>query len=362
LTAVSLEEVLRQIQPVSLDASVQAQARLDSQTKPPSSLGRLEEIVRRVAAIHDDQPVRVSKKSVYIFAADHGVVQEGVSAYPAEVTPQMVLNFLNGGAAINCLARHVGADVKVVDIGVNHDFKNVAGLIHKKIAHGTQNMSRTTAMTVEQARASIHTGIELAYEAIDAGYDLLAVGEMGIGNTTPATALMCVYGSVKASEIIGRGTGVDDAGLKRKIDAIESALQLHQPNPGDPLATLAQIGGFEIGAMAGFIIGCAVRRKPCIIDGLISGAGAVLAMQFQPLIRDYIFASHRSCEAGHETFFKLSGQTPLFDLGLRLGEGTGAVLAMQLIEAAIKIYNEMATFDSAGISGKTPEPVKTGLS
>ncbi len=332
---------------------------MDSQTKPPASLGRLEEIVRRLSAIHGDKPVRVRKKSVYVFAADHGVVQEGVSAYPAEVTAQMVLNFLNGGAAINCLARHVGADVKIVDIGTHHDFKNIEGLIHRKIAGGTQNMARTTAMSIEQARTSIQTGIELAYEAVDAGYDLLAVGEMGIGNTTPATALMCVYGSVNPADIIGRGTGVDDDGLKRKINAIETALQLHKPKPDDPLNTLAQIGGFEIGAMAGFIIGSAERRIPCIIDGLISGAGAVLAMQFQPLIRDYIFASHRSCEVGHETFFKLSGQTPLFDLDLRLGEGTGAVLAMQLIEGAVKIYNEMATFDSAGISGKNQDPVKT---
>jgi len=349
----AIENILKQIQPASEESSLRAQNQLDRQTKPPSSLGRLEEIVRRLASIRGDQNVCVRRKSVYVFASDHGIVEEGVSAYPAEVTAQMVLNFLNGGAAINCLARHARADVKVVDMGVNHDFKNLEGLIHKKIAPGTRNMTKTAAMSIELAQQSILSGIELAYQAIDSGYDLLAVGEMGIGNTSAATALLSVFGSVNAEDIIGPGTGVDGEGLKRKISAIKSALQLHQPNPHDPLKTLSQIGGFEIGAIAGFIIGSAHRKIPCIIDGLISGAGAVLAMKFQPLIRDYIFASHRSCEAGHEVFFKLCGQKPLLDLDMRLGEGTGAALAMQLIEAAVKIYNEMATFESAGISGKS---------
>lgn len=342
---------LASIQPLSPEALSRAQAHLDNLTKPPGSLGKLEELARRYVAIKGSAALR--KKSIFVFAADHGVTAEKVSAYPAEVTPQMVLNFLNGGAAINVLARHAGAEVIVVDIGVNHDFGSCPGLIDQKIAFGTGNMARGPAMTRQQAEQSLNIGIKLAAAKIREGADVLCTGDMGIGNTTAATAVFCVYGKRDPSEICGRGTGIDDEILSRKISVLEKALNINRPDPEDPIDVLAKVGGFEIGAIAGTILGAAAHKTPVIIDGLISGAGAILAAQLKDDVRDYIFTSHLSQEPAHKLCFDLLKQPHLFDLEMRLGEGTGAALALLMLEAGTKIYSEMASFQQAGVSGKT---------
>ncbi|QPJ65615.1 MAG: nicotinate-nucleotide--dimethylbenzimidazole phosphoribosyltransferase [Candidatus Nitrohelix vancouverensis] len=348
----AIESAIRSIGPLSEGDLAQAQRRLDSLTKPPGSLGRLEELAKLYIAIRQPNPTPISQKSIYIFAADHGVVQEGVSAYPSDVTRQMVLNFLNQGAAINVLARHIGADVVVVDVGVDYDFGSVPGLIGKKIARGTRNMAKETAMTSLQAIQSIEIGIELATRACSNGNQILAAGEMGIGNTTAATAVMCAVGKKSPRELAGRGAGVDDAGLLRKIQVLETALQKHAPSSTDPMRILESVGGFEIGAMTGFYLGAAAQRTPCIVDGLISAAGAVIAILLEPKVKEYLIASHRSQEPAHEVFFQLSGLEPLLDLGMRLGEGSGAALAMNLLHASVNVYFEMATFEEAQISDK----------
>ncbi len=348
-----IESATRSIISLSEGDLAQAQQRLDSLTKPPGSLGKLEELAKRYIAIRQPNPTPINQKSIYIFAADHGVVQEGVSAYPSDVTRQMVLNFLNQGAAINVLARHIGADVVVVDVGVDYDFGSTPGLIGKKIDRGTRNMTREAAMAPLQAIQSIETGIELATKACNNGNQILAAGEMGIGNTTAATAIMCAVGKKSPRDLAGRGAGVDDAGLLRKIEVLETALKLHSPSPTAPLKILETVGGFEIGAMAGFYLGAAAHRTPCIVDGLISAAGAVIAIQLEPKVKEYLIASHRSQEPAHEVFFQLSGQDPLLDLGMRLGEGSGAALAMNLLHASVNVYFEMATFEEAQISNKT---------
>jgi len=348
-----IQKTLNQILPVNADDLKKAQKHLDSLTKPPGSLGRLEELARRYAAIKGIDAPSISKKSVFIFAADHGIAREGVSAYPPEVTAQMVQNFLQGGAAINVLAKHAGAEIGVVDIGVNFDFKNCPGLTHKKIAPGTKNMSQGPSMTRQQAEEALQTGIDLAQNSADKGTDVIASGDMGIGNTTPAAAIMSVYSGQSPRQVAGKGTGIDRATLEKKIRLIEQAIKINHPDKKDPIDVLAKVGGFEIGGIAGLILGAAAKRTPVIIDGLISGAGAIIAYGLNPLVKDYIFTSHQSVEPGHAILFKLLDQPPLFDLGMRLGEGTGAVLAMSILEASIKIYLQMATFEKAGVSTQT---------
>jgi len=345
-----IQETLNRIQAIDLRDLKIAQERLDSLTKPPGSLGRLEEFARRYAAIKGVDSPTVRRKAVFVFAADHGIAEEGVSAYPAEVTPQMVLNFLNGGAAINVLARHVGAEVQVVDMGVNFDFAGCPNLIHKKIAPGTRNMSREPAMTRRQAEEALQAGIELAMQWAEQETDIFATGDMGIGNSTSAAAIMSVHAKKTPRQVTGRGTGIDDAALEKKIALIERTIQINRPNPEDPLDVLAKIGGFEIAAIAGFILGAAASRTPIVIDGLISGAAAVSACKMNPAVRDYIFPSHKSQEPGHDVFFQILQCTPLFDFGMRLGEGTGAVLAMGILESSVRIYNEMATFAEAQVA------------
>ncbi len=341
---------LKEIAPVPAAAMRDAQAHLDRLTKPVGSLGRLEELACRLAAIFSPDPPVLRKKTVFVFAADHGVAQEGVSAYPADVTPQMVLNFLNGGAAINVLAKHAGAEVVVVDMGVAHDFGPLPDLLDRKIAHGTRNMAVGPAMTREQAERAVCTGIELAREWTANGADLLAVGEMGIGNSTAASALLSVYGGRPVQEVTGTGTGIDADALKQKIAVIERAIALNQPDAEDPLDGLAKVGGFEIAAITGCVLGAAACRRPVVIDGLISSAGALLAHQLETAVADYIFCSHRSTEPGHAVFFERFGGAPLFDFSMRLGEGTGAALAISMLEAAVRLYSEMATFESAQVS------------
>jgi nicotinate-nucleotide--dimethylbenzimidazole phosphoribosyltransferase len=284
-------------------------------------------------------------------AGDHGVAAQGVSLYPAEVTPQMVLNFLRGGAAINVLARHVGARVVVVDIGVAVDLPPHPDLLVRKIAHGTRDFSREPAMSREQAQQAVETGIAVVEEVIAAGVDVVATGDMGIGNTTPSSAIVAAITGQPVAEVTGRGTGLDDAGLARKVAVIEAALALHQPDPTDGLDVLAKVGGLEIGGLAGVMIGAAARRVPVAVDGFISGAAALIACALAPAVQPYLIAGHRSVERGHQAVFGRLDLEPLLDLGLRLGEGTGAVLAISLCQAACKVLDEMATFDEAGVSG-----------
>jgi nicotinate-nucleotide--dimethylbenzimidazole phosphoribosyltransferase len=268
-----------------------------------------------------------------------------VSAYPREVTAQMVLNFIRGGAAINVLCRHYGIENIVVDAGVDHDFGDLPGLVHRKVARGTENFLAKPAMTKDQAMASIQSGIDLAQ-----GYDLIGTGEMGIGNTTSSAAILAVLTETPVEDAVGRGTGVDDERLKNKANAVKRAIDLHKPDPSDALDVLAKVGGFEIGAIAGLILGAASRRIPVVVDGFISGAGALIAARQNPACRDYLFFSHLSRERGHKRMLEFFDARPILDLDMCLGEGTGAAIAIDLITAAARLYNEMATFESASVS------------
>lgn len=349
---IDIEEIVGRVAPVSVEKLTQAQKHLDSLTKPPGSLGRLEELGRRYAAIKGLDSPQVRSKAVYVFAADHGVAQQGVSAFPAEVTPQMVLNFLNGGAAINVLASHYQTEVVVVDMGVNYDFGDIPNLVDKKIAMGTGDLSLGPSMTHSQAERAVQVGMELAREAVGKGIDILGTGDMGIANTTASVAIIAALTQRPVQELTGRGTGIDDETLQKKIDIVEKALEINQPDFNDPLDVLAKVGGFEIAGIAGFILGSAAARTPVVVDGVISGAGALIAHRLNPAVGDYMFLSHRSQEPAHEVFFDEVQQEVLFDFGMRLGEGTGAVIGMSFLEAGVKVYSEMATFQNAGVSQK----------
>jgi nicotinate-nucleotide--dimethylbenzimidazole phosphoribosyltransferase len=346
----SLDELLVRIQSPDRQLLIQAQSRLDRLTKPLGSLGRLEELAAQYVMISGELKPNVPRGTVFTFAADHGVTMEGVSAYPREVTAQMVLNFLRGGAGINVLARHTGVDVRVVDIGVAHDFGIVPELIQKKVMPGTKNVLSEPAMSRKQAEQAVLVGAELAAQAVQEGIGLIGTGDMGIGNTTPSAAVTAVITGRPVAEVTGRGTGIDDAGHARKVSVIQRALDLHRPNRTDALDVLAKVGGLEIGGLAGLILGAAAARVPVVLDGFIAGAAALIAMGLQPLCRDYLIASHRSVERGHQAILDYVSVKPLLDLDLRLGEGTGACLGMSLVCAAVKIYTEMATFDEAGVS------------
>ena len=330
-----------------------AQARQDTLTKPRGSLGRLEALSVQLAGILANPMPTVERKVVIVMAADHGVACEGVSAYPAEVTPQMVLNFLHGGAAINVLARQAEARVVVVDMGIAVEFEDPSGkLIRRRIGAGTANLTQGQAMTREQAEESIQSGIEVAETEISKGVDILATGEMGIGNTTAAAAVACALMNQSPENIAGRGTGLDETGLNRKISVIGRGLEVNQPNANDALDVLAKVGGFEIGGLAGVMLAAAANRKPVLVDGFISTAAAMLAVTLAPAARDYMIAAHVSQERGHRLMLEWLRVNPLLDLNMRLGEGTGAVLAFHLIEASTRILREMATFSEAGVSDK----------
>jgi len=347
-----LERTIRQIKPLDRDAMRQAQARQDTLTKPQGSLGRLEELSIQVAGITGQARPRTGDKVIVTMAGDHGVVAEGVSAYPSEVTAQMVYNFLRGGAGINVLACHVGARVVIVDMGVAGELKPHPDLVNHKVAFGTRNMARGPAMSHAQAIQAIEGGIEVVEQELAKGMDIVGIGDMGIGNTTSASAITAAITGAPVAEVTGRGTGIDDERLQHKIEVIEQALALNQPDPDDPLDVLAKVGGFEIGGIAGVAIGAAAHRIPVVLDGFISGAGALIAAELAPQVKDYMIAAHCSVEIGHRWILDRLGLTPLFDLGLRLGEGTGAALGISIVEAAVKILNEMATFGQAGVSEK----------
>jgi len=324
----------------------------DQLTKPRGSLGRLEELACHIAGITGEVHPDVGKKRIVLFAADHGVAREGVSAYPREVTAQMVLNFLNGGAAINSISRAVGAQVEVVDIGVDADFPEDQGLVERKISRGTANIAKGPAMSIEQAISAIAVGVERAEDAVQDDVKLLGTGDMGIGNTTPSSALYATLLNRPAAEVTGRGTGVDDEGLARKVQVVERALSVNRDRLTSPLSILAALGGFEIAGLCGLVISAAQNRVPVVIDGFISSVAALVAIHLKPEIQHYCIFGHLSQEQGHRLFFKEIGERPLIDLDLRLGEGTGAALAMSIIHAAIETHNGMATFESAGVSGK----------
>jgi nicotinate-nucleotide--dimethylbenzimidazole phosphoribosyltransferase len=346
-----LEQTIQSIQPLDTAAMDAARARQSRLTKPPGSLGRLEAISIHVAGITGQERPIIGDKVVITCAGDHGVVAQGVSAYPQEVTPQMVTNFLGGGAAINVLARHVGARVVVVDAGVAADFEPQPGLVIKKVAHGTADMTQGPAMSAEQAVRAVEAGIEVVMEEIAHGASLVATGDMGIGNTTPSSAIVSAITGLPVAQVTGRGTGIDDATLARKIAVIEQALAVNRPDPDDALDVLSKVGGFEIGAIAGVVLGAASRRVPVVIDGFISTAGALIAGGLAPLARDYMIAAHDSVEIGHKAMLDHLCLVPCLDFDLRLGEGTGAALVLGVVEAACKVLNEMATFESAGVSG-----------
>jgi nicotinate-nucleotide--dimethylbenzimidazole phosphoribosyltransferase len=332
------------------DAGAPARRHLDHLTKPPGSLGRLEEIAVKLAIVRGGTP-RVEQPVVFVFAADHGVVAEGVSAYPQIVTAQMVENFLTGGAAINVLARQAGARVVVADFGVAGPLPPSPGLIDCALARGTENLARGPAMTSAQAIAAIERGAALAEAAIAAGADLLVTGEMGIANTTAASAITAVITGADPGAATGRGTGVDDSGWRRKVEVVRGALAVNRPDAGDGVDVLARVGGFEIGGLAGVILAGAAHRVPVVLDGFITAAAALVATTLAPNARHALFASHRSAEPGHAWALAHLALEPYLDLGFRLGEGTGGALFIHVARAAAAIYNEMATFKSAGVSG-----------
>lgn len=350
-----LRHVLRQIQPVDTALSAQVQTRLDKLTKPRGSLGRLEELALRCALITKQERPRVDKKTLFIFCADHGVCEEGVSAYPREVTAQMVYNFLRGGAAISVVARQLGIAVRIVDIGVDHDFDpHLSGLIRRKIGRGTENFVRGPAMLAAAAVRAIEVGIELARNAVSDGAQVLGIGEMGIGNTTAATALLSALGDCAPEDLTGVGTGIDEETHRRKVSVVRKALTRNSPRSADPLGCLMRVGGYEIAGMVGVCLASAALRIPIVIDGFIATAAAWTAYALCPAVKDYCIFAHLSAEQGHARVLEALRVRPLFDLGMRLGEGTGAALGMSLVETSLRLLDEMATFSEAGVSGEAP--------
>lgn len=353
-----IRETMKEIGALDETAMESARARQDALTKPQRSLGILEDISVRVAGITRNYVPEIKNKVIITMAGDHGVADEGVSAYPKEVTPQMVYNFLRGGAAINVLARHIGARVVVVDMGVAADIKfepeghQSYDFVGNKIGYGTANMTKGPAMSYEDAVHSIEAGIEVLENEMEKGMDIVGVGDMGIGNTTPSSAIVAFITHEPVELVTGRGTGLDDEGLEAKIKTIKKALAVNKPNREDAIDILAKIGGFEIGGMAGVMLAAGAHRIPVVVDGFISGAAALIAYELSPKIRNYLIASHLSVEAGHRAILEHLGIKPLFNLNMRLGEGTGAALGISLVEASCKILREMATFEEAGVSEK----------
>lgn len=324
--------------------------RLANQARPAGSLGLLEPLSARLASIKGCMDVRLEKKVIVTCAGDHGVVAEGVSLFPQEVTAQMVYNFVNGGASISVLARHANATVRVADLGVNADFDLTLPIFHKKVAKGTRNFAKEPAMSREQAVESIEAGIDIVDALVNEDrLDMLGTGDMGIGNTTPSSAIIAAFSGIAVEKLTGRGTGIGDEALLNKIRVIESSIALHRPDPADALDVLSKVGGFEIGGLAGLVIGAAKHGIPVVCDGLISTAGALVACELAPAAKEYLFVSHKSVEVGHAYMHERLGLSPILDLGLRLGEGTGAALSMGILDAATRVLAEIKTFEEVGI-------------
>lgn len=345
-----LNETISRIDKIDYSLADTTQKRLDSLTKPLGSLGRLEGIAKQIVEITKKENPPIKNKVIFTMAGDHGVVEEGISAYPKEVTPQMVYNFLRGGAGINVLARHVGARVVVIDMGVACDFEPHSGLVIKKINYGTKNMTKGPAMSRDEAVKSIENGIEIFEEEAKLGIDIAGTGDMGIGNTTPSSAIGSVITGNPVEDMVGRGTGIDDKTMANKIEIIKKAIGINKPDTNDTIDVLSKVGGFEIGGLAGVILGASSKRIPVVIDGFISGAAALIAYRLEPKVKDYMIPAHCSVEKGHRVILDYIGLKPLLDLDLRLGEGTGSALGMSILEAAVKILTQMATFHDAGVS------------
>ena len=352
------EEWLRRtvdaVGPLDEAAMETARARQDRLTKPPGSLGRLEDLAVRLAGIAGTPRTRIADRLVIVCAGDHGVAAEGVSAYPSEVTAQMVLNFVRGGAAINVLAHRAGARVVIADLGVNYDFPADLPIVHAKVGRGTASMAVGAAMARPAALRCVATGIDLVGRQISDGPGdglfVIGTGDMGIGNTTASAAIVAALTGAPVEKVTGRGTGIDETTWRHKVATIERALAVNAPITNDALDVLAKVGGYEIGGLVGVMLGAAARRQPVMMDGFISGAAALLAVTLCPAVRHYLFAAHRSVEAGHGVVLERLGLEPLLDLGMRLGEGTGGALAMRLLEDALAVHHEMATFEEAGVS------------
>ncbi len=365
-----INKTVSNITDIAHSLSEGTQKRLDSLTKPRGSLGRLEEFAKQIVEITGNESPLLKNKVVITMASDHGVVKEGVSAFPQEVTAQMIYNFIRGGAGINVLARYAGAKVVVVDIGVacelDPSFKGIgrsipAGLephpelVTKKISYGTKNMAEGPAMTRQEAIRSIEAGIEVFESEYEKGLQIVGTGDMGIGNTTASSAIAASITGYSANDLTGRGTGVNDKDFAKKIETVKKALKINKPDPRDALDVLSKVGGFEIGGLAGVILAAASKKVPIVLDGFISGAAAIIAFKLEPKVKEYMFAAHCSVEKGHRVILDYIGLKPLLDLNLRLGEGTGAVLGMLIIESGVKILAEMATFKSASVSEKIGE-------
>ena len=348
-----LSGTVKKIKPQDEKAIAEARTRQDTLTKPQGSLGRLEELSIQLAGIQRKPTPEIRHKAIITMAGDHGVVAEGVSAYPQEVTPQMVYNFLEGGAGINVIARQVSARIIVVDMGVAAEMEANPELSSRKVAPGTRNMATGPAMTEREAIKAIETGIEIVTAEAANGLDIVGTGDMGIGNTTSSSAICAVITGKTVTEVTGRGTGVDNKQLTHKIKVIDKALAVNQPDPGQPLAVLAKVGGFEIGGLVGVMLGAAAYRIPVVIDGFISGAAALLATALAPGLKDFLVAAHVSAEPGHRMLLEHLGLKPLLDLDMRLGEGTGAALGIFLSETAARILADMSTFAEAGVSERS---------
>lgn len=353
----AMQHLAASIAPLDAEAMAAARARQDQLTKPTRSLGRLEELAVQLAGITGSAVPQIpSRKAVVVMAADHGVATEGVSAYPREVTPQMVLNFLAGGAGINVLARVAGARVIVVDMGIATELPPHPDLRVVRVGPGTRSFAHEPAMTRAQAEAAVSAGVSILQREREEGLDLVATGDMGIGNTTAASAVVAALTGRPPAEVVGRGTGIDDETYARKVRVVEAALALHSPDPADAVDVLSKVGGFEIAGLAGVIVAAAGLRIPVLLDGFISGAAALVAASLAPACVPYMIAAHRSVEIGHRVVLDRLGLRPLLELDLRLGEGTGAALAMPIVEAAVRAHREMATFAEAHVPDREPAP------
>jgi len=337
------------------DYSIKEESRhkIDFKTKPVGSLGKLEDLALQMCLIQNDLNPRIDKKLLLVFAGDHGIAYEGVSAFPSEVTSQMVYNFLNGGAAINVLCRYYGIDISVIDIGVNHNFENAHELIDKKIRKGTRNFAVEEAMTEDEALRSIEAGMDVFFNNYNKSkVDILGLGEMGIANTTSASAIISTVTGISVENATGRGTGINDDIFKHKINLIKKACGIHKPDPKDGIDILKKIGGYEIAGIAGAVLAAASKKTAVVLDGVISTAGGLIAYLIKPEIKDYLFSGHKSVEIGQKSALDFMGIDAIIDFNMRLGEGTGAAISMNIIDAACHIMREMASFEEAGVSNK----------